>query len=87
MTEVAIPDEFAEYVDREVASGKFRSDSEVVAEGLRLLQERERRRDALLSDLQVGIDQFDRGEYVEVKTQDDQDALFEDITGRRQTDS
>jgi len=82
MTNVAIPDELADYVEREVASGKYRSDGEVVAEGLRLLQERERRRDALLADLQVGIDQLDHGEYVEVRSPGEQQALLARVTGR-----
>ena len=81
MAEIVIPDELAEYVGREVASGKYRSHAEVVAEGLRLLQERERRRDALLADLQIGLDQLDRGEYVEIRTEHDQAALFNEITG------
>ena len=45
------------FVKAQVASGRYRNDSEVVREGLRLLEERERRRrleELLLSDLERG---------------------------------
>ncbi|WP_366656909.1 type II toxin-antitoxin system ParD family antitoxin [Fodinicurvata sp. EGI_FJ10296] len=38
---VSLPDDYAAYIDRMVASGAFASASEVVRAGLRALQERE----------------------------------------------
>ena len=60
----AIPPEFRQFVQQELASGRFQSTEEVVGEGLRLL--RERRRQELQERLQVGIDQLDRGEGIEL---------------------
>ena len=57
-----IPPELERFVEREVTSGKFRSREEVISEGLRLLQERERKLEALRSDIQSGLDQLERGE-------------------------
>jgi putative addiction module CopG family antidote len=39
---ISLPVETAEYIDAKVASGEYASASEVVRDGLRILQERER---------------------------------------------
>lgn len=57
----AIPSEFAQFVKDEIASGKYRSAEEVLNEALRLLQTRERKLRALQTDIQVGLEQLDRG--------------------------
>lgn len=53
----------AELVD----TGLYQSQSEVIREGLRLLKEREDLRkirlEELRKDIQIGIDQLERGEY------------------------
>jgi putative addiction module CopG family antidote len=48
-----------------VESGRFRDPEAVLREAVRLLEEIERKRDELLAQLQIGIDQADRGELVE----------------------
>jgi antitoxin ParD1/3/4 len=40
-TSIALSDHFAEFIDAQVATGRFASASEVVRAGLRLLQEQE----------------------------------------------
>jgi antitoxin ParD1/3/4 len=59
----------AEFLADCVASGRYQSTSEVVREGLRLLQDRHRRREADLGRvralIQEGADQLDRGEVVD----------------------
>lgn len=62
MAHFTIPSELEQFVDQEVASGKYRSADEVVSQSLRLLQERERKLEALKADIQVGLDELDRGE-------------------------
>jgi antitoxin ParD1/3/4 len=76
---ISIPDELAQFVDREIASGKFRSQHEVVAAGLRLLQSRERRLDALRADLQFGIDQLDGGQGIVIPDDAAHQSLFDDL--------
>jgi antitoxin ParD1/3/4 len=60
-----------------VASGLYQTASEVVREGLRLLEEREQASETALKELRAkirrGIDQADRGELL------DGDAVFEEI--------
>lgn len=76
---ISLPDEFVQFVDREVASGKFRSQDEVVAEGLRLLQNRERHLDAFRADLQHGIDQLDAGQGLEIQDEATHQELFDTL--------
>ena len=67
---VSLPDTLDGFVEQQVASGAFPDASEVVSAGLRLLQHRTDRKAARLERLraaiQVGQDQLDRGEGIEV---------------------
>ena len=62
----------AEFLASCVASGRYQSMSEVVREGLRLLEDRQERRQAELERaralIQEGADQLDRGEVVDGET-------------------
>ena len=66
---VSLTPELEEFVQSRVASGRYQTASEVIREGLRLLEEREQVREAALrelrSKLRRGIDQADRGEFVD----------------------
>jgi antitoxin ParD1/3/4 len=71
--QTAIPSELEQFIDREVASGKYRSRDEVIAETLRILRERERRREPLVAELQARIDEWDRGNGIAAQ------AVFEEL--------
>ena len=62
----------AEFLDACVASGRYQSRSEVVREGLRLLEDRQQQRQAELEGaralIRQGADQLDRGEVVDGET-------------------
>jgi antitoxin ParD1/3/4 len=72
------------FIQQAIASGKYRSEAEVVSEGLRLLQEKERKLDAMRQDLQVGLDQFENGEGIILADVEAQQAFFQDIETRGQ---
>ena len=63
---VSVGKEFEEYVKGKVASGDYASASEVVRDGLRMLKEKdmllEARLQALKDEIQIWIDQAERGE-------------------------
>lgn len=54
--------EFQQFVHEQVAAGEFSSERDVLQEGLRLLQ----RRQELRRKLQLGRDQIERGEGIEL---------------------
>jgi len=74
---VSLTRELERFVEERVASGLYQTASEVVREGLRLLEEREATRQAALEELRrhvaVGIEQADRGEFL------DGDEVFEEL--------
>lgn len=53
-TSISLDDHFAEFLSRQVSSGRYRSSSEVVRAGLRLLEDRETRLAALRAALVEG---------------------------------
>lgn len=53
-TSISLDDHFSDFLSREVASGRYRSASEVVRAGLRLLEDRETQLAALRAALAAG---------------------------------
>lgn len=74
---VSLTPELEQFVQSRVSSGLYQTASEVIREGLRLLEERERARAAALEELRAkirrGAEQADRGELL------DGEAVFEEI--------
>jgi antitoxin ParD1/3/4 len=75
---VQIPPELQQFVDRAVANGLYGSQTEVVGEALRLLQERERRREELRAELNPALERLDRGEGIQLD-EDSLDGFSEDV--------
>ncbi len=77
---VSLTPELEKLVNDKVKSGQYTSASEVVREGLRLIQEQDELRriklQALRRDIAQGIEQLDRGEVVPAKQ------VFADIKKR-----
>jgi antitoxin ParD1/3/4 len=66
---VSLTPELEKLVESKVQSGRYRSASEVIREGLRLLEDQDRLRAARLEEVrrkvQAGIDQLDRAEGID----------------------
>ena len=69
---VVLTDHQADLVERLVSSGRYQNASEVLREGLRMIEQRDAdeaaRLEALRAAVQVGIDDIDAGRYTEFKT-------------------
>ena len=65
---VSLTPQLEELVQKKVKSGRYNSASEVIREALRLLEEQDRLRQMRLEDLRkdiaVGLEQLDRGQFV-----------------------
>ena len=69
---VNLTEHFDRYIEAGVTSGRFSNASEVVREGLRLLEQREQEDKAKLEWLRAavkdGIDDIERGDYVTLRS-------------------
>jgi antitoxin ParD1/3/4 len=74
---VTLPAELEAFVLERVASGRFATPGEAVREGLRLLEEREQEREAVLAELrqeiEIGVEQAKAGKL------SDGSAFFEQL--------
>ncbi len=59
---VTISPDLEPFVNEKIASGAYQDANAVVRAGLDLLREREKKRDELRHEIQIGLDQADRGE-------------------------
>ena len=66
---VSLTPELEAFVASRVASGRYQSASDVVRAGLRLLEDREREREAALAEVRqkiaIGLEQAERGEFLD----------------------
>jgi putative addiction module CopG family antidote len=65
-TSLHFPDDLALYLTQEVASGRYASESDLLADALRLHREQTERRQALRAELSERAARADRGEFVEI---------------------
>ena len=84
---VEIPPELARFVHDEISKGSFKSEADVVGEALRLL--RQHKLYELRSAIDVGLEQLERGEGIEIEDEQSLRGFFEDIKrrGRERLDS
>ncbi|MDY0170623.1 MAG: CopG family transcriptional regulator [Thermoguttaceae bacterium] len=59
--EVCLPGDAAQFVERLVASGEYRSTDEAITDGVRLLMGRKQ----LQAEIQTGIDELDAGRGID----------------------
>jgi len=66
---VVLTEQQAIFVGQLVETGRYQNASEVLRDGLRLLEDRVKRREAELADVSAGViagfDQIERGEFAE----------------------
>jgi len=68
---ISLTPELEQFIQSKVESRMYQTASEVVREALRLMahqeQDRQAKLEALRRDVQISIDQYERGEYIEGK--------------------
>ena len=80
---VNLTEHFDRFIETRITSGRFSNASEVVREGLRLLEQREQEDKAKIEWLRAaakeGFDQLDRGEGIEFESMNEFDAYIDGI--------
>ncbi len=80
---VNLTEHFDTFIETGITSGRFSNASEVVREGLRLLEQREKEDRAKIEWLRAaakeGFDAADRGDYVTLNSERELDTFFEQI--------
>src|SRR5664279_3458267 len=80
---VNLTEHFDRFIETGVTSGRFSNASEVVREGLRLLEQREQEDKAKIEWLRAaakeGFDAADRGDFVALNSEQELDTFFEQI--------
>ena len=57
-----LPPELGQFVEQQLALGKYQSEEELVVDAVRVLREVEAQQRQFHGDIQLGIDQLERGE-------------------------
>jgi antitoxin ParD1/3/4 len=71
-----VPPEFTLFVENQISTGRFKSLDEVVAAGLKLLQDREARLEALRNELRPSVEELDRGGGIRLNNDEELDEFF-----------
>ncbi len=79
--DIQLESEWKTYIEDHVRSGKYHTESEVIHDALRLLQQQEQSIAALQQDLTQGRNDLDNGLYRELDAADIAD-YFEDVDRR-----
>jgi putative addiction module CopG family antidote len=79
-----LPADLEQFMEQELAAGKYASREELVAEAVRLLRERERRVKELREEILPALERLDRGEYTEYDKGSLRD-LIDDVKTRGRT--
>lgn len=74
-----IPADLEQFVQDAVASGRYQSPEEVIADGLRLLRDRNLEWQRLRAEVQERIASLERGEGIVVEGEDGLRAFFDEI--------
>ena len=82
MSTLPLPPDLQQFVQDQLAQGKYSSESDVVCDAVRLLREREKHTAALREEIRQGIEQLDRGQYIEIESKDDLEKFFDDVERR-----
>ena len=77
-----LPPDLEQFLQAEVASGKYSSADEALVAGVRLLCDRERQREELRRELDLGLAAVERGDVVTLEGEGELNAFFDDIVAR-----
>jgi antitoxin ParD1/3/4 len=77
MITAEIPVEFESFIEYQLITGRYRSAQEVISDALRLL--RDQKLEGMRREIQVGIDELDRGEEIVIEDEPALKRFFDDL--------
>ncbi len=85
MSSTPLPSDIALFIEQEVASGRYRSEDELVVDAVRVLRELKSRHQRLCEDIQEGIRELEAGRGIELNGDADLRVFLDEIKkdGRR----
>jgi putative addiction module CopG family antidote len=75
----ALPADLSQYIQDEVATGAFASSNELLAAAVREHKERKQKLQKLKADIDEGFAALERGEYIEIRSIEEHEALLTQI--------
>ncbi len=69
MTSASVPSDVAQFIEQEIASGRYRSEDELVVDAVRVLRELKQRHRRLCNDIQTGIREIEEGREIELESE------------------
>ena len=78
----SLPPDLAAFVQASVAAGRYDSPDAVVVAGIRLLQERAGYDEYVRRELQIGLDELERGEGRVIRGKDELLSLLDEVKRR-----
>jgi antitoxin ParD1/3/4 len=82
MSTTSLPPDLEKFVHDQLASGKYQSSADVLTDAVRLLRDRELRREELRTEIDRGIRQLEAGECVDLDSDAALEAFFDDADAR-----
>ena len=82
----SLPSNLTAFIQNKISAGEFATPDDVVCHALRLLQGREERLQALRAEIQIGLDEFERGEFGPVDLEDTKARLFQRLDEANRTE-
>ncbi len=80
---INLTDHYDGFVAEQLETGRYQNASEVVRAALSLMQQKnaedEAKLEALRREVMIGVDEYERGEYIELHTKEDRDRFFADL--------
>lgn len=77
-----VNDGLEQFVEQQIAKGKYCTREEVLVAGLRLLQEREQELETIRAVVRVGLNELARGDGIVLQDEEARRSFFEDIKQR-----
>jgi antitoxin ParD1/3/4 len=80
----SLPPDLEQFMQDQLAQGKYQSASEMLGVAVRLLRDREVHLETLRREVDRGIAELDAGEGIELNSEAEIEAFFDDIESRGQ---